>query len=40
LQLQELRKAAALPASSSRALKNRALPVTLEPQGLALIELK
>jgi xylan 1,4-beta-xylosidase len=40
LQLQELRKAAALPASSSRVLKNGALPVTLEPQGLALIELK
>jgi xylan 1,4-beta-xylosidase len=40
LQLQELRKAAALPASSSRALKNGVLPVTLEPQGLALIELK
>jgi xylan 1,4-beta-xylosidase len=39
-QLQELRKAAALPASSSRALKNGVLPVTLEPQGLALIELK
>jgi xylan 1,4-beta-xylosidase len=39
-QLQELRKAAALPASSSRPLKNGTLPVTLESQGLALIELK
>jgi xylan 1,4-beta-xylosidase len=39
-QLQELRKAAAIPASSSRAVRNGTLPVTLEPQGLALIELK
>jgi xylan 1,4-beta-xylosidase len=39
-QLQELRKAAALPASLSRPLKNGTLPVTLGPQGLALIELE
>jgi xylan 1,4-beta-xylosidase len=39
-QLQELRKAAALPASSTRSLKNGALSLRLEPQALALIELK
>ncbi len=39
-QLQELGKAAALPAPWLHALKNGDLPVTLEPQGLALIELK
>ena len=39
-QLQELRKAAALPSSTSRALKAGALSLTLQPQGLALIELK
>jgi xylan 1,4-beta-xylosidase len=39
-QLQELRKSAALPGSSSQALKNGTLSVTLQPQGLALIELK
>ncbi len=39
-QLQELRKAAALPGSSSRAIKDGALSLTLQPQGLALIELQ
>jgi len=39
-QLSELRKAASLPASSTRQLKNGELPLTLEPQALALIELK
>ena len=39
-QLQELRQAAALPGSSSRAIKDGALSLTLEPQGLALIELQ
>jgi xylan 1,4-beta-xylosidase len=39
-QLQELRKAAALPGSSSRAIKDEALSLTLQPQSLALIELK
>ena len=39
-QRQELRKAAALPGSSSRAIKDGALSLTLQPQGLALIELQ
>jgi xylan 1,4-beta-xylosidase len=39
-QLQELRKAAALPGGSVREVKNGELPLTLEPQSLALIELK
>jgi xylan 1,4-beta-xylosidase len=39
-QIAALRKAAALPASKSYALKNGALSLTLEPQALALIELK
>jgi xylan 1,4-beta-xylosidase len=39
-QLSELRKAASLPASSTRELKNGELSLTLEPQGLAVIELR
>ncbi len=39
-QLQDLRKAAGLPAASLRTLNNGELSLTLEPQGLALIELK
>jgi xylan 1,4-beta-xylosidase len=39
-QLQELREAARLPVPSVRQLKNGDLSLTLEPQGLALIELK
>jgi xylan 1,4-beta-xylosidase len=39
-QIAALRKAAALPASKSYALKNGALSLTLQPQALALIELK
>jgi xylan 1,4-beta-xylosidase len=39
-QLEELRKSAALPAPSVHSLQNGKLPLTLEPQSLALIELK
>jgi xylan 1,4-beta-xylosidase len=39
-QLQALRRAAALPATSLRTLKNGELSLSLAPQGLALIELK
>ncbi len=39
-QLQQLRKAAALPASSLHPIKNGELALTLEPQGLALIEVE
>jgi xylan 1,4-beta-xylosidase len=39
-QIEELRRAAALPSPEKRALKNGALTITLPPQGLAVIELK
>jgi xylan 1,4-beta-xylosidase len=39
-QLEQLRKSAALPTPSVRSFSNGELPVDLQPQGLALIELK
>jgi xylan 1,4-beta-xylosidase len=39
-QIEELRKAAALPAAKSYTLKNGSLTLTLEPHALALVELR